>query len=166
MSHPTCLPDRYTKHRGEVSARLRRGSEEPELRIGRASAASFLATREQTNGEFGLYRWDMGPVPAGPAAHFHRSISESFFVLSGTVRLFDGEKWIAANPGDFLYVPPGGIHAFRNDSGAPASMLLLFAPGAPREPYFQVLADAAATGRAITPEEVAQLWLEHDTYPV
>ena len=34
--------------------------------------------------------------------------------------------------GDFLFVPEGGIHGFRNESGAPASMLLLFAPGAPR----------------------------------
>ena len=31
-------------------------------------------------------------------------------------------------PGDFLYVPQGGVHAFRNESGEPASMLILFTP--------------------------------------
>jgi uncharacterized RmlC-like cupin family protein len=59
-------------------------------------------------------------------------MSESFFVVSGTVQLFNGERWIDATPGDFLHVPEGGVHGFRNDSPAPASMLILFAPGAPR----------------------------------
>jgi mannose-6-phosphate isomerase-like protein (cupin superfamily) len=108
----------------------------------------------------------MGPQPVGPSPHFHRAISESFYILSGTVRLYDGDKWFDAHPGDFIYVPEGGIHAFRNESGEPASMLLHFAPGAPREPYFEALADAAASGRALGPEELTELWLRHDTYPV
>jgi hypothetical protein len=73
----------------------------------------------------------MGPAPSGPDAHFHRSISESFFILSGTVRIYDGTRWIDTVPRDFVHVPEGGIHAFRNESGEPASMLLHFAPGAP-----------------------------------
>ena len=40
-------------------------------------------------------------------------------------------------------MPIGGVHGFRNESGEPASMLLLFTPGAPREDYFETLADAA-----------------------
>ena len=40
-------------------------------------------------------------------------------------------------------MPVGGVHGFRNESGEPASMLLLFTPGAPREDYFETLADAA-----------------------
>lgn len=60
-------------------------------------------------------------------------MSESFFILSGTMRLFDGRGWVDAASGDYLYVPVGGLHAFRNESGEPASMLmLLFVPGAPR----------------------------------
>jgi hypothetical protein len=65
-----------------------------------------------------------------------------------------------------VYVPEGGIHAFRNESGEPASMLLLFAPGAPREPYFEALGEAAAAGRAMSGDELRELWLQHDTYPV
>jgi mannose-6-phosphate isomerase-like protein (cupin superfamily) len=84
----------------------------------------------------------MGLTPSGPDPHFHKTISESFYVLSGTVRLYDGTQWIDATPGDFLFVPEGGIHAFRNESGEPATMLILFAPGAPREDYFETLADA------------------------
>nr|WP_269330464.1 cupin domain-containing protein [Kineosporia babensis] len=107
-----------------------------------------------------MYRWDfLGPL-SGPDPHFHRSISESFFILSGTVRLFDGDRWTDAHAGDFLYVPEGGIHGFRNESGEPASMLLLFAPGAPREGYFEGLPKLAE----LTDEQRAEFMIEHDTY--
>ncbi len=46
-------------------------------------------------------------------AHFHGTISESSLVLEGTVRLSDGGRWIDAVAGDLLYVPVGGVHAFK-----------------------------------------------------
>ena len=67
-------------------------------------------------------------------------MSEAFFVLVRTVRLYDGTDWIDGNQSDFLYVPPGGVHGFRNEADEPASILMLFAPGAPREHYFEGLA--------------------------
>lgn len=88
--------------------------------------------------------------------------TESFFVLSGTVRLYD-ERWIDGVPGDYLYVPEGGIHAFRNESGEPASLLLMFAPGAPREDYFETLA-RLAEGLVLNDEERTEFYLRHDTY--
>ena len=163
MSYP---PERYAGRSGEIGAVYRPASTEPNLRIGTITVASYLATGATTHGQFGLYRWDMGPQPAGPAPHFHRTISESFFVLSGTVRLYNGERWIDAGEGDFLYVPEGGVHAFRNESGKPASMLLLFAPGAAREPYFEALAEVAATGRRMSTEELTDLYLRHDNHMV
>ncbi|HEY9379160.1 MAG TPA: cupin domain-containing protein, partial [Jiangellaceae bacterium] len=81
----------------------------------------------------------------------------------GAVRLYDGAKWVEATAGDFLFVPEGGIHAFKNESGERASMLLLFAPGAPREDYFETLAEVAR-GRTLTDEERTQFYLRHDTY--
>ena len=67
----------------------------------------------------------------GADPHFHKTFSESFYVMEGTVRLFNGETWIDAVKGDFLYVPQGGIHAFSNESGVPARMLIMFAPVRP-----------------------------------
>ena len=67
--------------------------------MGGGGAAHYLATGATTGGAFGLYRWDMGPAPSGPSPHFHRSITESFFVLSGTVRLHDGQQWRRRRPG-------------------------------------------------------------------
>jgi mannose-6-phosphate isomerase-like protein (cupin superfamily) len=148
---------------GEVSAVLRRADAAPELSAPSGNATHYLATGQTTRGAFGLYRWDMGAEPSGPSPHFHRSITESFFVLDGSVRLYDGAGWLDATAGDFLYVPEGGIHAFRNESGAPASMLILFTPGAPREDYFETLADAARR-EAMTPEDWTEFFLRHDTF--
>lgn len=103
---------------------------------------------------------DLGPKSPGPATHFHRSISESFFVLSGEVRLFDGDHWTTGRQGDFLYVPVGGLHAFRNESEEPASMLLLFSPGAPREEYFEQVAEMARRGG----EEFTEFLVRHDSF--
>jgi hypothetical protein len=59
-----------------------------------------------------------------------------------------------------MFVPEGGIHGFRNDSGEPASMLILFAPGAPRESYMEQVGQVSR----LTDEERAAFYVEHDTY--
>jgi len=148
----------YLGAEGETSAWRRRSDQVPDLTYPTGNTVHYLATGASTGGLFGLYRWVMGPEPSGPGPHFHRTIAESFYVLTGTVRIFDGRDWIEAHPGDFVHVPPGGVHGFRNESGAPASMLLHFAPGAPREDYFEGLVGLAD----MTDEERADFMRYHD----
>lgn len=164
MSYPE---PRYLRDEGEASAALRPAGRQPELIMGPGgSQVHYLAASPSTNGQFGLYRWDFTGPPSGPGPHFHKTFTESFFVLSGAVRLFDGERWVDAAPGDFLFVPEGGIHGFRNESGEPASMLLLFVPGAPREAYFEGLAERLASGRAFSEAERVEFLRRHDNYEV
>ena len=160
MRYPEAL---YHGAAGEVSATYRPAGEKADLTIGSAVALHYLATGASTDGRFGLYRWDAGPQSGGAAPHFHRTMSESFFVLSGRVELYDGQQWVDAGPGDFVYVPEGGVHGFRNNSDEPSSMLILFAPGAPREGYFEAIAERAA-GRPYTDEEWAEVCERHDNY--
>ncbi|MEU1128025.1 cupin domain-containing protein [Streptomyces sp. NPDC005899] len=157
MSYPEAT---YAGGEGEISARYRPAGTAPDLRTRTGGSTHYLATTETTHGEFGLYRIDMAPRAGGPATHFHRTISESFFVLDGTVRIYDGDRWADTTAGDFLYVPQGGLHAFRNDSDEPASMLLLFTPGAPREEYFEKVSQMADRPE----EERAEFFVKHDTY--
>ncbi|MEV4368831.1 cupin domain-containing protein [Nonomuraea sp. NPDC049637] len=163
MSYPQ---QRYLAETGEISATLRPADKGPDLSMATGTRVHYLGTGGSTNGAYGLYRWEMGPRPGGASPHFHRTITESFYVLTGTVQLYDGDKWADGRPGDFLHVPEGGVHAFRNASGEPASMLVLFTPGAPREAYFEELAEIAHSGRELTPEEWTELWLRHDQYAV
>jgi quercetin dioxygenase-like cupin family protein len=160
---PSYPPVRYRGASGERTARLRRADTPPDL-VGPATEIGYLATAVQTDGEFGLYRYTMTGPPTGPGPHFHRTISESFYVLSGTVQLYDGGGWYEATAGDFLHVPVGGVHAFRNASGRPAEMLLLFAPGAPRESYFEANAARAAAGLDLPEAERLAFLREHDQY--
>lgn len=137
---PPYPPPRYTQDEPEVSAWLKRGDEPPDHDAFGLVQYRYLANQEATDGDCGLYRVEIAPNGGGPGPHFHRAMSEAFFVLSGTVTLYDGNGWTDAHRNDFLYVPPGGIHGFRNEADAPASLLMLFAPGAPREHYFEGLA--------------------------
>ena len=161
MSYPE---PRYLGEGGEVTAIFRPSSTPPDIPArtgtgtGTGNRTHYLATGAGTGGEFGLYKVEMEPRSPGPSTHFHRSISESFYVLTGTVRIYDGTTWIDVGPGGFVHVPPGGVHGFRNESGAPASMLLHFSPGAPRERYFEGLPELSSS----SPEQRDAFFAEHD----
>jgi uncharacterized RmlC-like cupin family protein len=137
----------------------------PTLQIG-ATTAGLVATASQTEARYGLFRWDMTAASGGATPHFHRTFSEAFYVLAGRVALFDGTDWREGAAGDFLYVPPSGVHAFRNDSGAPVSMLILFAPAPPREAYFRELGERIASGRTYTDGERAAFMARYDQFEV
>lgn len=154
----------YPGDGGEVSARFRVAEEVEQINRGSGALTRFVAPGSVTNGQFGLFEWSMPPHGSGPSPHFHKTFSESFYVTTGTVQLYDGERWSGAEPGDFLYVPEGGIHAFRNASDRPASMLILFAPGLAREEYFRETAAIAASGRQLSYEEWTELFARHDQY--
>jgi mannose-6-phosphate isomerase-like protein (cupin superfamily) len=153
----------YQRSDGEVSA-IYRPRGEPEM--DGPSSMSFVAPGRVTRRQFGLFRRDMAPHAGGPGPHFHRTYSESFYILFGTVRVYDGTEWLEASAGDFLYVPKGGIHAFKADSDEPSSMLILFAPGAARERYFIELDEIRTSGRTLSPRQWRELWARHDQYMV
>ena len=157
---PPYPPARYTADQPEVSARLRRADQPPDYDSFGLVRYHYLANQQATGGDYGLYRVDIAPRGGGPGPHFHRAMSEAFFVLSGTVRLYDGKAWTDGNQGDFLYVPPGGIHGFRNEAGAQTSLLMLFAPGAPREHYFEGLAQLGG----MTEDERRRWFVENDNF--
>ncbi|BBX84596.1 hypothetical protein MAUB_24690 [Mycolicibacterium aubagnense] len=115
---PPYPPVRYTADKPEVSATLRRGDESADYDSHGLVQYHYLANQTKTAGDYGLYRVDIAPHGGGPGPHFHRAMSEAFFVLSGTMTLYDGTDWVQAGANDFLYVPPGGVHGFRNGSDA------------------------------------------------
>jgi mannose-6-phosphate isomerase-like protein (cupin superfamily) len=161
-SVPAYPPVTYTGSSGEVSARLRPQTQQPDLVYPAGVRVDYLSTGAASDGRFGLYRWRFGPGRGGADPHFHRTISESFYVLGGVVQLYDGRGWVDAGAGDFLHVPEGGVHGFHNvPEAGPASMLILFAPGAPRESYFEGLAAGLAE---MTEQERAAFYLAHDNH--
>jgi quercetin dioxygenase-like cupin family protein len=157
MSYPD---PRYLGENGEISAAFRPADQGPDVSSPTGDRTHYLATQASTGGEFGLYKVDLGPRSRGAATHFHRAVSESFFVLTGQVRLFDGDHWTTGRSGDFLHVPVGGLHAFRNESDDPATMLMLFTPGAPREEYFERVVEMAQRGG----DAFQEFLVRHDSF--
>ena len=155
MSYPE---PRYLGEGGEASATYRPAGQSADFTYPNGTRVHYLATGASTDGLFGLYRWEMGAEASGPGPHFHRTIAESFYVLAGSIRIYDGRRWMDTRAGDFVHVPIGGIHGFRNESGEPASMLIHFAPGAPREAYFEGIVEVAR----MSDEERAEFYRRHD----
>ncbi|QFR02285.1 cupin domain-containing protein [Streptomyces phaeolivaceus] len=150
---------RYHSDRGEVNAVFRPADSPPDI-VSPGASTHYLATNESTGGEFGLYRVELGAQSAGAKTHFHKAMSESFYILSGELELYNGERWVTGREGDFLYVPVGGLHAFKNVTDEPTSMLMLFSPGAPREEYFEHVAEMSQRGG----EELERFRFRHDSY--
>lgn len=71
----SCPEARYLGDGGEVSASYRAVSDPAGLTQTPASRIRYLATHASTEGEFGLYKVDMGPRAPGPTTHFHRSVA-------------------------------------------------------------------------------------------
>ena len=68
------------------------------------------------------------PPNGGPPPHTHEREDETFYVLEGTPTFRLGDERILAAPGDFVNIPRGMLHCFRNFSDAPVKMILTFTP--------------------------------------
>ena len=158
MSYPEAI---YHGDSGEVSARLRPNDTPADLVYPNGTTVDYLSTGASTEGHFGLYRWNMAPGPGRPRPalppHDQRDVLHPLRHDHPGRRREDR----AGKPGDHLYVPPGGLHSFKNDTDEPASMLLLFSPGAPREGYFEGLVELAE-GKKMTEEELSAFFVAHD----
>jgi mannose-6-phosphate isomerase-like protein (cupin superfamily) len=104
---PPYPPARYTKDDPEVSAWLRRGDQPPDYDSFGLVRYHYLASEEDTAGDYGLYRVELAPKAGGPGPHFHRAMSEAFFVLSGAMKLGDmtddeRREWFIANDNYFV----------------------------------------------------------------
>jgi quercetin dioxygenase-like cupin family protein len=148
-----------------TDGRLTAAADVPTLLVG-STTGGLVATGSQTDGNYGLFRWDMTAASGGATPHFHRTFSEAFYVLDGRIELFDGTAWREGSAGDFLYLPQRAVHGFRNNSGEPVSMLILFAPAPPREEYFRELAERIASGRTFTDADRAEFMARHDQFEV
>lgn len=90
---------------------------------------AIRATRETTNGAFGLVeQWMIPPGFASPY-HTHHREDEAFYVLEGELAFVCGGKWLKAGPGAYVFGPREIPHGFRVLGDTPARMLLLCAPG-------------------------------------
>ena len=87
----------------------------------------ILATGGQTGGAYVLSEARVLPG-GGPPPHIHHREDEGFFVLEGEVTFTLGDKKMVGQAGAFVQGPRGIPHAFKNESSAPARMLIFVTP--------------------------------------
>ena len=87
----------------------------------------ILATGAQTGGVYTLAESRV-PPGGGPPPHIHHREDESFFVLEGEITFTLGDQKVVGKAGSFIQGPRGIPHAFKNESQAPARMLIHITP--------------------------------------
>ncbi|MFG0334167.1 MAG: cupin domain-containing protein [Maioricimonas sp. JB049] len=119
----------------------------------------FLATGAETQGQYAL--WEaIVPPGGGPPPHTHSREVEFFQILEGTMTFLVGEETVVAGAGQFVHMPIGTRHAFRNDSGSIARMLIGVAPAGIEEMFFEVgvpMDSPDETPAPPTQQEIAKL---------
>lgn len=117
----------------------RRGDEHHDWRLyrgeGRIGVEWYFRDRTRLPTSVMLYHLEPG---AEEGEHFHLegdpgscsvdSEDELYLCVAGEVTMIVGDERELLRPGDAVYVPEGVPHGVRNDSAAPADLVLLFGP--------------------------------------
>lgn len=119
----------------------------------------FLATGQDTDGKYAQFE-AIVPPSGGPPPHRHSKEEEGFYILEGEVTFTIGDQKVVATPGMFANMPIGVPHAFKNESNAPAKMIITVAPAGLEEMFFEFgvpLAEGATTALPPTKAEIDKL---------
>src|SRR5690606_18365081 len=111
-------------------------------RIPGPEGLTVKATGEATRGSIGFL--EATSVPGfGPPRHVHHDCDEVFYVLDGRFEFLVGERLVTGQPGSFVFVPRGTVHAPRVVGPTPGKVLIAFVPGG-QEAAFDEFAEVAA----------------------
>jgi quercetin dioxygenase-like cupin family protein len=126
----------------------------------------FLITGAETGGAFFMAEVSV-PPGGGPAPHVHHREEESFHLLEGTLTIQVGEKTLIASPGDFVYLPRGIAHSFRNTGNGNARFLAVITPAGLEKFFaeaFYPAADRTASPPLVTAALAARLFAAAPRY--
>jgi quercetin dioxygenase-like cupin family protein len=120
---------------------------------------TFLVTGAQTNGAFFIME-AIVPPGGGPPSHIHSREEEAFYLLEGSLDFTLGDKRLKVSTGDFVQIPRGTVHGFRNAGSTMARMLVFCAPAGLEkyfEEVFEPVQDRSVSPPPITDALIARL---------
>lgn len=87
------------------------------------------ATKEHTRGTYSLTEMTVAPAPLlGAPPHIHKAADEAFYILEGAINVQVGDETVLAEPGAFIFITRGTVHAFSNPGSTPARFLFILSP--------------------------------------
>ena len=113
---------------------------------------TFLVTGAQSDGAYFIMEAIVPPA-GGPPPHIHHREQESFYVLEGMLDIKMNDRVVQAKTGDFVHIPRGTVHAFRNSGTESARLLLIFSPGG-MERFFEETLEQVQDRSAPQPDNV------------
>lgn len=116
---------------------------------------TLLVTGEETNNAFFQFE-AVVPEGGGPPPHVHSREDESFYIVSGSLEVLLGDKTHHAKRGDFVFIPRGTVHRFKNVGGDMAVQLVTFVP-AGMERFFREVFPEAKDRNAAPPPVTEEL---------
>jgi quercetin dioxygenase-like cupin family protein len=91
---------------------------------------TFLVTGAQSGGACFIFE-GVTPPGGGPPPHIHHREEESIYLLQGTLTIQADGRTFHAKAGDFIHIPRGTVHSFRNDGAVDARLLTTVSPAGP-----------------------------------
>jgi len=111
---------------------------------------TFLVTGEESGGAYFAME-ALVPPGGGPPPHIHTREDETFYVLEGAIEFVLGDETVAAGAGDFVNVPRGTVHCFKNTGTGTARLVLTFTPAGIEQWFAETLERAP---NHVTPDDV------------
>jgi mannose-6-phosphate isomerase-like protein (cupin superfamily) len=82
---------------------------------------------DETQGRYSVWEIEVAPNN-GPPLHKHSMEDEAYYVLEGNFSFPYGSKETKAAKGQFMYLPRGEFHTYKNISSSPGKLLLIIIP--------------------------------------
>ncbi len=109
---------------------------------------TFLATAEETNGEYTRIRTEISAGGRGTVLHYHLAYTEEFTVLEGTLNMCVGRgNERVLRKGESVFVPLKTPHRFWNASSEPAVFEVEIRPSRSFEKALRAQSGLVADGR-------------------
>lgn len=89
---------------------------------------TIKVTSKDTDGMYSVFE-DIVPPGAGPVPHTHTREDETLYVLEGSLTAWLGGRRYELSTGDFVHMPRGVEHYFKNLTDTNTRMLLTYTPG-------------------------------------
>jgi quercetin dioxygenase-like cupin family protein len=139
------------------SGLLRRHGEGELIEPGPGARGVLKAGADDGIGSVTVLEFELAAGAAGPPPHRHARLTDSFYVLEGTLTVLLGDQEHEAGPGTYAGVPPGNVHTVSNPSGETVRFLNVTMPGG-LESYLRELA-------AADPSEFPAIAARNDVFP-
>jgi mannose-6-phosphate isomerase-like protein (cupin superfamily) len=97
---------------------------------------------EQTGGAYSIVEIESFPGN-GPPPHIHHGEDECFYVIEGAFSVILGGKILDLADGDFVRIPKGTPHTYKNVGAIPGRLLVVFSPGG----FEELLAEVGKPGK-------------------